>query len=156
MRDGGAATRWLGRADGAVSHDERSEELGISSGCHSVDGVDRGESVDVPIGPIAVLERARSRASDCFKIPDVCSVALPVASGASHLFEKQVSEFLLSVEIILICWAIWSVRNDFIFNNEQLDIQAAKRTFKKELSLLNLRAKTKVLITFDLWMQNLL
>jgi hypothetical protein len=53
----------LGQTDGVVSCDERSEELGISVGCRSVDGVDRGESVD---GPIVVLERARSRASDFF------------------------------------------------------------------------------------------
>jgi hypothetical protein len=53
------------------------------------------------------------------------------------------------------CWAIWTVRNDFIFKNEQPDIQAAKRILKKnELSLL--RAKAKVAITFDLWNQNLL
>ena len=36
----------LGRADGVVSRDERSEELGISVGCCSVYGVDRRESVD--------------------------------------------------------------------------------------------------------------
>jgi hypothetical protein len=53
----------LGQADDMVSRNERSEELGISIGCRSVDGVDRGESVDGPVGPVAVLERARSRAS---------------------------------------------------------------------------------------------
>jgi hypothetical protein len=61
-----------------VSHDESSEELEISIGCRSVNGVDRGESVDGPIGSVAVMERARSRASDFFKIPNVCSVALPL------------------------------------------------------------------------------
>jgi hypothetical protein len=54
------------------------EELGISVNRRSVDGVDRGESIDGPVGLIAVLERARSRASNFFKIPNVCSdVALP-------------------------------------------------------------------------------
>ena len=47
-----------------MSHDERSEELGISIDYRSVDGVDRGECVDGPVGPIAVLEQALSRASD--------------------------------------------------------------------------------------------
>jgi hypothetical protein len=45
----GAARRWmgalprgsLGRADGAVSHDEQSKEMEISVGCRSVDGLDR-------------------------------------------------------------------------------------------------------------------
>jgi len=59
-----------------VSRDERSEECGISYDCHSVDGVDRGESVDEPIG--LVTERAWSRTFDFFKILDVrCNVALP-------------------------------------------------------------------------------
>jgi hypothetical protein len=53
-----------GGVDGAVSHDERSEELGISIDCRSVDEVDRGKSVDGPVGPVVVLERVRSRASD--------------------------------------------------------------------------------------------
>ena len=52
-----------------VIHDERSEELGISVGCHRVDEVDRGESVDEHVGPIDMLKRARSRAPDIFKIP---------------------------------------------------------------------------------------
>jgi hypothetical protein len=55
-----------------MSHDERSKELGISVSCRSVDGVDRGESVDGPIGPVAVVERVRSRASDIFMISDIC------------------------------------------------------------------------------------
>ena len=57
---------------------------------------------------------------------------------------------------ILMCWAIWTVRNDFIFKNVQPSVQAAKETFKKELSLLSLRAKAKVSVTFNLWIQNML
>jgi hypothetical protein len=67
----------LGRANGAVSRDERSKESGIFVGCRSVDGVNRGESVHRPVGSVVVLERAWSRAYDFFKIPDVCSIALP-------------------------------------------------------------------------------
>ena len=57
---------------------------------------------------------------------------------------------------ILMCWAIWSVRNDFIFRNIQPNVQTAKEIFRKEIALLSLRAKTKDSITFDLWIQNLL
>jgi hypothetical protein len=42
-----------------MSLDERSEKLGIFCR-HSVDGVDRGESVDGSIGLVAVLEQAQS------------------------------------------------------------------------------------------------
>ena len=47
----GAPRGGLGRANGAVSRDEGSKELGISVGCPSVDGVDR------LVGLVAVLER---------------------------------------------------------------------------------------------------
>jgi hypothetical protein len=45
---------------------QANEELGIFVNCRSVDGVDRGESIDGPVGLVAVLERARSRASNFF------------------------------------------------------------------------------------------
>jgi hypothetical protein len=52
---------------------------------------------------------------------------------------------------ILMCWAIWTVRNDLIFKNLKPQIQAAKEIFRKELKLLNLRAKARVSLIFDLW-----
>jgi len=57
---------------------------------------------------------------------------------------------------ILMTWTIWTVRNDYIFRNVQPNLQTAKEFFRKELTLLSLRAKTKVSVTFDLWIQNLL
>jgi len=73
----GVDVRRLRWADGALSRDE----LCIYVGCCSVDGVDRGQSIDCPVGPVAVLERARSRAFDFFKILDECSVALTFGPG---------------------------------------------------------------------------
>jgi hypothetical protein len=43
----------LGWANDVVSRNERSEELVIFVSCHSVDGVDEGECVDGPVGPVA-------------------------------------------------------------------------------------------------------
>jgi hypothetical protein len=34
-----------------VSHNEQSEELGSFVSCCSIDGIDRGESIDRPVGP---------------------------------------------------------------------------------------------------------
>jgi hypothetical protein len=64
----------LGRADGTVSRNEQSKELGIFVGCRSVDRVDRGENVDRSIELIVVLEQTQSITFIFFKIPDVCSV----------------------------------------------------------------------------------
>lgn len=47
----------FGRTDGTVNRGKRNEELGIFVDCHSIDGVDRGESVDASIGLVDVLTR---------------------------------------------------------------------------------------------------
>jgi hypothetical protein len=58
---------------------------------------------------------------------------------------------------ILMTSVIWTARNGFIFNNNvQSQISSAKETFKKEMRLLTLRAKSRYPSLFDLWTQNLL
>jgi hypothetical protein len=91
----------LGRADGVVSRNERSEKLGVSVGCRSVDGVNRGKSVDGPVGPIAVLGRAQSRMSDIFKVPGLCCVALP--STNSDIATSKEGERPLLFSKLLFC-----------------------------------------------------
>jgi hypothetical protein len=44
---------------------------------------------------------------------------------------------------LLMCWAIWIVRNDFIFKEVQPNINLAKAVFKKEMKILSLRARTR-------------
>ena len=51
MRDGGTAVRRLEVGRRRVTCDRRSKELRMSVGCRSIDGVDRGESIDGPVGP---------------------------------------------------------------------------------------------------------
>jgi len=51
---------------------------------------------------------------------------------------------------ILMTWAIWNIRNDFIFNNMKPSVEAVKFSFKKEIiKLLSLRAKAKYSTIFD-------
>ena len=50
-RDGGTAVRRLEVGRRRVTCDRRSKELRMSVGCRSIDGVDRGESIDGPVGP---------------------------------------------------------------------------------------------------------
>jgi hypothetical protein len=54
------------------------------------------------------------------------------------------------IATILMCWAIiWTVRNDFSFNNIQPQVQRAKEIFRKEVNLLTLRAKAKDSLIMD-------
>jgi len=60
------------------------------------------------------------------------------------------------ISAILMSWAIWTIRNGFIFNNIQPQVELAKEVFLKELKLLTLRVKARDSLIFDLWIQNLL
>jgi len=74
-------TVWSG-ANGAVSRNERSEELGISVGYRSVDGVDRRESrwaCWTSRGAIVSAEQSVR----FFKIPGICYAALPLQQSLS-------------------------------------------------------------------------
>ena len=57
---------------------------------------------------------------------------------------------------ILMSWAIWNARNDFIFKNKQPSTIAVKALFEKEMRIHSLRARSRLSHTFDLWIQNLL
>lgn len=63
--------------------------------------------------------------------------------------------FFLMV-IILMCWSIWSARNNFIFKGVQVNPAQVKVAYLKELKIMSLRARAKFAETFDLWIQNLL
>jgi hypothetical protein len=65
--DGAAVARWLGAGGRRGEPRERSEELGISISCCSVDGVDRGESLNGPVGPVAVLSESGAERPICLR-----------------------------------------------------------------------------------------
>lgn len=53
--------------------------------------------------------------------------------------------------IILMCWAIWMVRNDLIFRGIQPSLDGCKHHFEKEFALAMLRAKRDYLELMGLW-----
>ena len=53
------------------------------------------------------------------------------------------------------CWTIWKVRNELIFNNNQIGLQEAKHLFLKEAKLVSLRVKTSLSTEYDQWIQSL-
>ena len=54
--------------------------------------------------------------------------------------------------IVTLCWSIWSVRNDAIFNGVPPSVQNCKLIFKKEFALVVLRAKAKLHPHIDQWL----
>jgi len=95
-------------------------------------------------------------AKDCWNLLGVTlQNGININDCILQLKEQSHPKFFMMVAILM-CWAIWTVRNDLICKNLQPEIQAAKEIFRKELKLLNPRAKARVSLIFDLWIQNLL
>jgi hypothetical protein len=57
-----------------------------------------------------------------------------------HLRKKLKLTFF--IEVILMAWSIWTIRNDWIFNNEDPTLDKCKRKFVAEFRLLLYRSKT--------------
>jgi hypothetical protein len=57
--------------------------------------------------------------------------------------------------IILLAWAIWVTRNDWIFNNIIPTVESCRRKFKEEFKLLLLRAKPSLVEAMSAWLDNL-
>lgn len=63
------------------------------------------------------------------------------------------SPLFMSV-IILLCWAIWTTRNDLIFEGLQPTLQGCCSTIVKELKLLLHRVKSKHKEHLEEWLRN--
>jgi hypothetical protein len=57
--------------------------------------------------------------------------------------------------IIIMCWSIWVERNSWIFNGEDPSVQICKATFKRELALVILRAKSRHKEDLRSWLASL-
>ena len=84
----------------------------------------------------------------------------PSTSGSNTSEFDQVLEafkiqlhlpFFMEV-IVTMCWSIWSVRNDAISNGVPPSVQRCKLIFKKEFTLVVLRAKAKLHPHIDQWL----
>ena len=72
----------------------------------------------------------------------------------SQLKTQLNSPFFMDA-IILMCWTIWTARNELIFKGNQMNLADCKRVFFKELSLLQYRVKSSQAEQFTSWIQSL-
>lgn len=79
-----------------------------------------------------------------------------LATEAVLQIRAQSSNSFFMIAAIVMSWAIWTVRNDFILKNIQPEVEKAKEVFRKEINLLTLRAKARDPVLFDRWIHNLL
>jgi len=67
--------------------------------------------------------------------------------------KDQLNNQFFMVIIILMCWTIWKVRNEMIFNNRQLSLSQARTMFFEEVKLVSQRVKESLKPAFDQWIQ---
>lgn len=71
-------------------------------------------------------------------------------------FKNQLNVPFYMDVIILMCWAIWMVRNDAIFKGIQPSIQGCATHFKKEYALATLRAKKDHPYLMNIWLEDMM
>lgn len=69
-------------------------------------------------------------------------------------FKAQLRQPFFMEITICICWAIWSARNDSIFSGLQHSLSSCKATFRRELALVKLRAKSRIKFLLDQWLDH--
>ena len=70
-------------------------------------------------------------------------------------FKEQLGIPFFMEVLILMSWAIWKARNDFIFRQILPNLQSTRSFFRDELKLLMLRMKRSVIPRFEQWIANL-
>lgn len=71
-------------------------------------------------------------------------------------FKNQLHSQFFMAAVILMCRAIWTVRNDLIFKGIQPSLSIARSLFQKEILLLMHRVNSRLSLQFEEWIQNLL
>jgi hypothetical protein len=73
---------------------------------------------------------------------------MPISSNRKRvitMLKRRIDQPFAMELIILMTWAIWSSRNDWIFNSKDPSVETCKMKFISEFKLLLLRAKKKKL-----------
>ena len=79
----------------------------------------------------------------CWNLLQVTPVDSDSFFGTIENIKSQLSSSIFMSLSILLCWTIWTARNDLIFQGIQPSLGQCRATFKKELLLLMHRVKAK-------------
>jgi hypothetical protein len=85
-------------------------------------------------------------------------ISMPISSNRKRvitMLKRRIDQPFAMEVIIPMTWAIWSFRNDRIFNNKDLSVETCKMKFITEFKLLLLRAKKKYFLVIEHWLDDL-
>jgi hypothetical protein len=85
-------------------------------------------------------------------------ISMPISSNRKRvitMLKRRIDQPFAMEVIILMTWAIWSSRNDWIFNSKDPSVKTCKMKFISEFKLLLLRAKKKNFPVIEQWLDDL-
>jgi len=89
---------------------------------------------------------------------DIINVDIPLSCSFPELTSQikiQLNTQFFMEAIILLCWTIWTARNDLIFKGIRMNLMDYRRAFFKELRLLQRRVKARQEDQFSSWIRSL-
>ena len=96
-----------------------------------------------------------SFAKDCWSIINLDTPPhMTFPQIVDHIKTKLQFQFFM-LAVILMCWTIWTARNDLIFKGIPPDVGTSRGFFLKEILLLVHRVKSRNSISFEQWTQTL-
>ena len=90
----------------------------------------------------------------CWNMLQVTPVDSDSFFGTIESIKAQISSPMFMSLIILLCWTIWTARNELIFQGIQPSLGQCRATFKKELALLMHRVKAKHKPQLEEWISS--
>jgi hypothetical protein len=85
-------------------------------------------------------------------------ISMPISSNRKRvitMLKRRIDQPFAMEVIILMTWAIWRSRNDWIFNSKDPSVETCKMKFISEFKLLLLRAKKKNFPVIEQWLDDL-
>ena len=89
---------------------------------------------------------------------DILNTDIPLDDGFPDLsaeMKVQLNTQFFMEAMILLCWTIWTARNELIFKGNSLNLTGCQRIFFSELNLLKHRVKTNQQDQFSSWIKSL-
>lgn len=89
---------------------------------------------------------------------DILHIDIPLNCSFPELFTQikiQLNSQFSTEAAILLCWTIWTARNELLFKGNSLNLIGCRGIFFNELKLLKHRMKTNQLNQFSSWIQSL-
>lgn len=94
-------------------------------------------------------------AQQCWGILNLQTIQTGDTSENILAIKDQLNNQFFMTAVIMMCWTIWTARNELIFRSNQISMQESKRLFFKEINLVSIRVKERLTESFEQCIQSL-